>query len=479
MSGQDLDFQIFEVLPEKGLNAALTSGTTIRIPANSLKSIPGERVQVKVREFQDKSSAFLAGIPMDYQSNSAFESAGMIEVRAEKEGKSVSLSDNLPMEVHMALYESPEGFKFWKLDEENREWKETPCKMTSNNSTTINGQLKKVESQIEVKKEKIEICEKEILKYPVAIKSKSVIESLIPAENSRKLIIEFNQRDYPELIGYKDIEFEYILPKNQSEANMFDYSKRTSYAQSQTWHDVDIKKQSDYYIATFSNADEKYSLPIRPVLKGKSLSQMEQKMSDASNEKNLVVKKLREEKKKAERDLVALKKEQERLITELKEQLRKSALVTRAMERQVAVNRTKIDANNTAIQMGTANFKTTSFGVFNCDNPIPYPPELPSFLSFETQEGTKIQLEAAFVFDKRKGARYSFGNYYQHKTDDIGWFNHESTLVIIDDKGDVFYKRLVNEHTKNKQILILESLDSKKVTLDNIQSILGEANITV
>ncbi|MGJ8661952.1 MAG: hypothetical protein ACSHXL_07935, partial [Bacteroidota bacterium] len=110
ISNHDIEFQMIEVYPENGIDTLLVSGTTINIPANSLKSEAGEPVQLKIREFRDKSSAFLAGIPMDFGNNSAFESAGMIEIRAEKNGKQVLLTENKPMEVNLALFKSPETF---------------------------------------------------------------------------------------------------------------------------------------------------------------------------------------------------------------------------------------------------------------------------------------------------------------------------------------------------------------------------------
>jgi len=54
ISGQDLDFQTFKVLPEKGLYTEAAYETTIHIPANSLNSKPaGDTMKVKIRKFQD------------------------------------------------------------------------------------------------------------------------------------------------------------------------------------------------------------------------------------------------------------------------------------------------------------------------------------------------------------------------------------------------------------------------------------------
>lgn len=478
ISNHDIEFQMIEVYPENGIDTLLVSGTTINIPANSLKSEAGEPVQLKIREFRDKSSAFLAGIPMDFGNNSAFESAGMIEIRAEKNGKQVLLTENKPMEVNLALFKSPETFKFWKLNEDKKKWEETPCIMQSAEKKSTRDHLAIVDKKIEIKEAVIEKCEKEIATINGREKAE-LVKAMIPTENARKLIIDFDSRDYPELKGYKDLEFEYILPENKSEASIYEYSKRINYAQAQVWNDVDIKKQGDRYIATFINSKEKYSLPIRPILKGQSLTAMQAKMADAAKEKKTVLQKIADDKKAAEMELEKLRKEQRKLMLELKEQLRKSEEQMANMERKASENRARAAARANTIQAGTASFRTTSFGVYNCDKPLPYPPECPILLVFETKEGQKIQMESAFVFDLKKNTRYSFGGYYPHSKEKLGWFNDESTLVIIDDKGEVYFKQKVNEQTKSTGKLVVHRLDKKDVTLDNIQSIIREATSIV
>jgi hypothetical protein len=463
ISDKDIAYQVIDVLPEKGLNIELESGTSISIPANSLKSEKGAPVQVKIREFHDKASAFLAGIPMDYSDNSAFESAGMIEIRAEKDGKSISLDKTKPMSIDLAMNKTPEGFQFWKLDESKKEWIETPCAMKPSAKASPKEKLMLVESKISQQQEKIEICENKIAN--IAKTSNTTVNN------------NLEQSDFPELEGYKDIEFEYLLPSNRSEANLQEYGQRIKYAQTQIWNDMDIKKQGDHYLATFINSKEKYTLPIRPVLKGKSLEEMQAKMASASVDKSVALKKLREEKMAYEQEQAKLKRDQELLNAQLIAQIKRGN--AESMESRAREARDRAKDNQAIIQQGTASFRTTSFGVFNCDKPIPYPPGYSEFLAFETQEGVQIQMENAFVFDTKKDTRYSFGPYYMHKSNDLGWFNHESTLIILDPKGDVYYRKNVNDLSKSSNKVVVKHLDKKALNLDDIQKIISETTVTV
>ena len=87
VKGEDVDFKTYTVNPLKDETITLASGTTIEIDKGSLMAEkPGEAVEIKVREFHDQASVFISGIPMDYQKD-AFESAGMIEIKGEQEGK--------------------------------------------------------------------------------------------------------------------------------------------------------------------------------------------------------------------------------------------------------------------------------------------------------------------------------------------------------------------------------------------------------
>jgi hypothetical protein len=470
---KDIDFQIINVLPEKGKEITLESGTKISIPANSLQSEIGTPVQLKIREFPDKASVFLAGIPMDYGDNYAFESAGMIEIRAEKDGESILLDDNKPMEVSMAMYKSPDGFQFWKLDESKREWVETPCVMRENSNLTTNQKLKKVESKLVKIEKDIESCDKQISQLSTTNSN----NLLLPTENARKLVIDFDQSDFPELKGYKDIEFEYILPKNRSEASLSEYAKKIKYAQSQIWNDMEIVKQNDHYLATFINTKEKYSLPIRPVLKGKSLEELHLKMATASEERSKALSKISEERKAFVKEQAKLKREQELLNAQLLAEIKRSAFEDN--DQRIADARNQMQSTNSLINQATANFRTTSFGVFNCDKPIPYPPSYPQYLVFETKEGQNISAENAFIFDNKKDTRYSFGPYFANKTDKLGWFNHESTLIILDKSGNVYFRKNVNDHSKASNKIIVQHLEKKALNLEDIQNIVSETPVAV
>lgn len=477
ISGIDIPMQIYPVYPEKGLKIELKSGTNITIPAHSLKSEKGSVVQIKVREFNDKTSAFVAGIPMDFGDDYAFESAGMLEIRAEKDGKSIFLNHNKPIEITMNLHQDPIGFQFWKLNEVNKTWVETDCIMHSPTFNPKESDLRIKENQINAKQQEIKNCEREI---EVLLKNdKTTIENsnLLPSDKAKKLIIDFEKKDFPELLDYSDIEFEYVLPENRNEGSMKAYDKSIKYTQSQVWNDMDIVKQQNHYLATFRNDRENTSLLIRPVLKGKSLLEMQEKLLQASENKSKLIQKLKEEKIALQREESKLKAIQLKLETELRDQIqRKSAI---SMEQRAQEEREGVKKNRTIVQQGTANFKTTSFGVFNCDKPIEYPKGLPFLLSFETKEGLQVLPENTFVFDRKKNTRYSFGELYTHKLNQMGWFDNEGTLLIIAKNGDVYFRKDINEHSPKENKVIVQKLNSKDLSFEAIQKLICETTVFV
>lgn len=112
------------------------SGSKLVVPAASFVDDKGALVQgevdIKYREYHDFVDFYLSGIPMVYDSAGVkynLESAGMMEVYAEKDGQRVKLAPGKTIDVELvsnvnvpANLNVPPKYNIYKLDVENRNW---------------------------------------------------------------------------------------------------------------------------------------------------------------------------------------------------------------------------------------------------------------------------------------------------------------------------------------------------------------------
>lgn len=122
-------FQEFEIDNSKGEVLKIASGTSITIPAGALLGQDGKpvegKVKIKYREFHDAIDVWLSGIPMDYQNGSVketFQTAGMFEIRGEKDGEALQIADGKGLLVRMASFEAGKDYPFYQLEETGKGW---------------------------------------------------------------------------------------------------------------------------------------------------------------------------------------------------------------------------------------------------------------------------------------------------------------------------------------------------------------------
>ncbi len=115
------------------------NGTHVAIPKNAFvdekgKTVKGN-VELKFREFHTAESILMSGIPMQMleERNKYMESLGMMEFRAFKNGKELSLKRGKSINVDLASIEVPnKDFNLYLL-EGDKQWKETGSFKTVNN----------------------------------------------------------------------------------------------------------------------------------------------------------------------------------------------------------------------------------------------------------------------------------------------------------------------------------------------------------
>ncbi len=128
----DKAFTNYTIDASKGGEITYETGSTVSIPANAFKDSLGNTVTGKVnimyREFHDATDILLSGIPMQYQDttgkNQVFQTAGMLEIRAQQNGKDIFLQEGKSVGLRTASFQEDDGYNFYFLDEENRQWQE-------------------------------------------------------------------------------------------------------------------------------------------------------------------------------------------------------------------------------------------------------------------------------------------------------------------------------------------------------------------
>lgn len=120
---------------EESHQIRLSSQATLNIPADAFADASGQAVRgdvlLKYRQMNDPVDFFLAGIPMHYDSAGQryqLESAGMVEVLAEQEGRPLRMRRQKPMQVQLVsqVYWQPGAarpeFNIYYLDTAKGRW---------------------------------------------------------------------------------------------------------------------------------------------------------------------------------------------------------------------------------------------------------------------------------------------------------------------------------------------------------------------
>ena len=449
--------------PLKGKQIELTSGTKIDIPAGTLQA--EGKVEVKVREFPSQASAFLAGIPMDYQKDQAFTSAGMLEIRALQGNKAIELDENKPIEVSMKLQSNPKGFDFWKLDETKKDWIKFPCDyaLKSVESQSTNQQTSKHDLQILTTK--INQNENKLLAITSNLnnlKEPNRKEALLPIAGNQRFVIEYDETDFKELAHLKGVEFE-VETKEKYDRN---FTKKT-------WEKVDLAKKEEQYLVTFSNGTkDKITLPVRPVLKGvnkdKAESEFNSKFSAYENEK-----------KDLEIKQQTLQIEKKNLMSKY-EKLQHDFRQSMVQSSNPVSNFAQTENQIKSVEGYTANFKSTSFGIFNCDRPISYPRALGLDFICKTQYNHLVKAVNYYLFDQDKKVRYDYGVFTNHSIDQLGLnANNINTLIIVDENGKMSFVKQMNKEKIKNGILLVDELKVDNIEISNIQKLINESKVEI
>jgi len=250
----DIRFQEFIISSSRDTIIVTDSGTKIYIPKNSFNysdgtAVEGE-VKIRFREFNDPVDFFLSGIPMEYDSANTkytFESAGMIEIRANKLGRELQLSNNEQISIDMVSESQENNYNVYNLNDSIGSW-------------TYNGKdevYKSADQQLDLSADYSNNDSTVIKSYEYNDDYIEAVEPKLINENKYAFNYNLDRVKFPEFAQYPNILFEIDESKCNFKETMF----------SVVWENKDLKRSDvkGEYLLTLSKGDTGVKLVVYPV----------------------------------------------------------------------------------------------------------------------------------------------------------------------------------------------------------------------
>ncbi len=472
----DVQYSSYKVSAEKGGEFTYGSGSKIRVPKNAFAGKSGEQlrgeVEIRYRELRDPVDIFVSGIPMTYDSAGVqrhFESAGMIEMYAFKDGQVVKLSEGKAIDVQMASSHDGSRYNLYYLDTTAKKWtylgkdnimkklvedkkdiyalKDTARPVQSlkdiSSEQYTGAQLKQVvipeQKKADEKSAQLQVCQNDIVKLQ---QTKPVVPRLADSKKFR-FKVEVDPKEFPEMAIYKNILFQVSDENKNFNPSWYNV----------IWNEVQLsdgpKKGENYQIKLVKN-QESVNVIVYPVFEGenyeKAMTGFKGKFAEYNTkleQKHAEEKKLKEEFDKA---MTLLKKKTEEQRAKLAEEMKKQQeLYEKELEAQYA--------NMDNSQKVMREFQVHGFGVYNCDCPNAYPAQSVVKAVFVDDKQRELNLYTVYLADMRRNAMFTysmekFANFgYNPKSENMIFGTYNGRLAIV----------------RNENILSAESVQGKKV----------------
>jgi len=450
------------VAANRGGRIVFKSGTVAVVPPRAFANRAGEvvagEVEIKIKEYHDYIDFFLSGIPMQYDSLGTMyqlESAGMIEIYAEQDGERLDLmpEKSIDIELKSTVQVKPgsavPNFNIYKLNEDKENWEY----VTRDKMSFIGEEPSRDHGEDSHEPLTIEGLESNKQKALRAL-DQTLVRELSAFENSIPLPVK-PQR--PEKANTNNPTFELKLDDRvvqnniseeeaslqKSEAELRELQKKydkfiwevlpgqatwSSAIATTDWDDREIRANgNNQYTVTFIKGESRVDVNVKPVLVGKyysaALEKFEQEFAaytavTTERQAKIDIKKAELEKIKAARAAVSEAEFDER-IAEMK-----AAGLDRA-------------ASNEMIKREVLNsFNVTSFGIWNCDRPLPaYAAMLKG--KFTDQFDSEYNGLTAFRADRSRNtvAKFTVGEgiqvQYNENSDNLMWFVTPENKIAV------------------------------------------------
>lgn len=400
-------FASFRVDVNQGGVYQYESGSRLVVPAAAFmddygKLVEGE-VEIKYREYHDFVDFFLSGIPMVYDSANVqytMESAGMIEIYAEQNGRRVRMAPgkNISVEMISRINVAPQmaippGYNVYKLDTAARKWiyqgidqmevleefteldEQDPLYQPKK---TLKDQLEAIEGKYQQQKEQLENS----VPMPAAPTRPVAPDSDLPT-------FELALTDGVPLTEGAD-QIWYVSSQNSNfDQRMFEVD----------WEDYRFERLNDHeYRVTFTKGETQQSILVHPVLTGEAFAKaMETYEAAFANYQQ----KLKDRDQALSDRAAALEDE----LFEQKQVARKAYQVE--IEALIEANPELEDSADFIHKKVRNRFVADGFGIWNCDRLVP-PLMQEITANFIDQNGSSIENRTAYLVDKTRNTVHRF-----------------------------------------------------------------------
>lgn len=377
----DIPFSDYAVDASKGDTIMYHSGTVLLFPPNAFVDKNGElikgKVNIKYREFNNPIDYFLSGIPMGYDSSGVhyiFQSAGMCDIMAFKDGQPVFVNKKSKPEINIATENTDLAQNLYYLDTASQQW---------------------------VNRGKSEIIKVAKSNKPTPIQTPTAINIPKPVKPERMsdelpiIKVTVDPESFKELMSYNNLQFQ--LDKEETK-----FKPEDSYVR---WDDIKLKKgdKSGTYLVKFSKSFGNYyksvEYKVRPVLSD----------NDYANAMLKYEKQMSEYQQQLEARIAANKAMKNAYVidsvknSKIDEANSKIAQLNKIIVAKIA----EIDAENNIIEQENKrilnenmtsqivrNFEIDRFGTWNCDKPLPSENSFIVQSVYNDAQGKEINLHA-------------------------------------------------------------------------------------
>ena len=225
------------------------SGSILLFPTYSFIDKSGNvivgKVDIRYREFSNPMDFFLSGIPMNYDSlgtNYTFESSGMCEILAYKDGNPVFVNPENQPEINMVSNNTSKSHSIYYLDTIKQNWENREVStVTDLRDFTISNEEKTFR--------------------------RALFEPIKPEKANQKspiIEIDIDPASFKELMVYDNLKFQ--LDQNENSFNPKDSKD--------IWNKVELirRNKKGLYTVNFINSSRRVSYSARPVLEGEDYS---------------------------------------------------------------------------------------------------------------------------------------------------------------------------------------------------------------
>ncbi|MDF2438079.1 MAG: hypothetical protein K0Q95_2455 [Bacteroidota bacterium] len=435
LKGINVPYTVYKVDAEKGASLDFKTGSKLNIPKNAFvdqsgKPVKGE-VELRYREFHDVADFFVSGIPMTYDSAGVryqFESAGMMEMLAYKDGEPVNMAPQKTINVELASEYKGTEYNLYKLDTLKNNW---AClgkdKVVANplvKATAIPEVIKQVQQvpeykELEIKKE--EAAEEKEVK--IAALPKPLPEPKKPAKLNRDKFtfnLDLDLNEFPEFTVYKNVQWE-LGPenKNMNNALFADLNKTV-------WEDAVLKegnkKGENYYLSLKKGSRKVNDLVVYPVFEGNNYEAALKKFQEKFEKYSTVLEKRKEEEIKIEAKYQA----------DLEKYNKAQADLVARMEREQKLMMARMSTEEKVMRV----FAISSFGVFNCDNPSVYPKGIKCSPAFVNENDVKLKCYNIYLADRNRNGLFT---YYKNPLNTFSFDPRSTNILWTVEDGKLYY----------------------------------------